>query len=311
VELTPADVEAAAHRIAGRVHCTPLCRSRLLDQLLGCQIVCKAENLQRAGSFKIRGATNAVLSLDEAAARRGVITHSSGNFAQALALAAAERGVRATVVMPRTSVPAKLAAVRGYGGIIVPCEPTLEAREATARRVVAETGGTFIHPYDQPAIIAGQGTAALELLAQVDEPLDLVVAPVGGGGLLAGTALAVDGGAGVWGAEPAGADDAHRSLAAGRLIPVEEPDTIADGLRTSLGQHTFPILLARVAEIACVRDTEIVTAMRLLWERLKLVVEPSGAVPLAVAMRRRRELAGRRVGLILSGGNVDLDRLPW
>lgn len=306
-------IREAAARIAPWIHRTPVVTCRSLDALVDARLFFKCENLQRVGAFKLRGASNAVFSLDDAAAARGVATHSSGNHAQALALAARNRGLTAHIVMPQGSPAVKCAAVEGYGGRITFCEPTLAARESTLQRVVAETGATFVHPYDDFRIIAGQATAALELLEDVPE-LDAVVVPVGGGGLAAGTCLAVHGLAPrmrVVAAEPRNADDAFRSLAAGRLVPSNDPRTVADGLRTSLGTRNFPILRAHLARVALASEESIVRAMRLLWERAKLVVEPSGAVPLAALLEDPGELRGRRLGVVLSGGNVDLDRLPW
>lgn len=308
-----ATIREAAARIAPWVHRTPVVTCRSLDALVGARLFFKCENLQRVGAFKMRGATNAVFSLEDGAAARGVATHSSGNHAQALALAARNRGVPAHIVMPSNSPAVKRAAVEGYGGRITFCEPTLAARESTLRRVVAETGATFLHPYDDFRIVAGQGTAALELLEEVPD-LDAVVVPVGGGGLASGTCLAVHGlapRAAVVAAEPRNADDAFRSLREGRIVPSNDPQTVADGLRTSLGIRTFPILRAHLARVALASEETIVRAMRLLWERAKLVVEPSGAVPLAALLEDPGDLRGRRVGVILSGGNVDLDRLPW
>ncbi len=310
---TPDDVAAARNRIRGRVHRTPVMACSALDAMCGAELRFKCENLQKVGAFKIRGATNAVFCLSDEEAARGVATHSSGNHAAALALAARWRGVPAYVVMPETSPRVKVAAVRGYGAEIVFCRPTLAAREEGLAAVTARTGATVIHPYDDPRVIAGQGTAAWELCGDVPD-LEVVIAPVGGGGLLAGTALAaaaVASGVEVYGAEPRRADDAWRSLRAGRIIPPENPDTVADGLRTALGAYTFPILQERVAGIVRVEEDEIVAAMRHVWERMKLVVEPSAAVPLAAVLRERERFAGRRVGVILSGGNVDLDSLPW
>ncbi|MEW6302420.1 MAG: pyridoxal-phosphate dependent enzyme [Verrucomicrobiota bacterium] len=311
MEPTLEDIRAAAERIGPRIHRTPVMTSRSIDALCGARVFFKCENLQKAGAFKIRGATNAVFSLPPEC--KAVATHSSGNHAAALSLAASWRGIKAHVVMPSNSPAVKQEAVRGYGGEIVFCEPTLAAREETLARVVRETGAEFIPPYNDYRVIAGQGTAALELLE--DEPdLDAVLAPVGGGGLLAGTAIAVRGlgsRAEVIGTEPAGADDAHRSLHAGRIIPMEKPQTIADGLRTSLGDRTFPIILRLVPKIVTVSEEAIVAAMRVLWERMKIIVEPSSAVPLAALMTRREEIRGEHVGIILSGGNVDLNQLPW
>jgi threonine dehydratase len=307
------DIHQAASRIAGRVHRTPVLTCATLDALAGAEIFFKCENFQKVGAFKMRGATNAVVSLSAHEAAKGVATHSSGNHAQALALAARNRGIPAYIVMPTSAPAVKRAAVLGYGAEIISCEPTLAARERTLEAVVERTGATFIHPYDDERIIAGQGTAALELIEDVPD-LEIVMAPVGGGGLLAGTAISVASlapGARVVAAEPAGADDAARSLAAGRILPSENPCTVADGLLTSLGRLNFPIIRRHVAGIWTVADPAIVAAMRLIWERMKIVVEPSAAVCLAAALEHTSEVAGRRVGIILSGGNVDLERLPW
>jgi threonine dehydratase len=307
------DVLVAAERIHGHVHRTPVMTSVAVDRMVGAHLHFKCENLQKVGAFKARGATNAVLSLGEEAANRGVATHSSGNHAAALAYAASIRGVAAHVVMPSSAPPVKRAAVEGYGAEITQCEPTLAAREATLEKVVDRTGATFIHAYDNPMVIAGQGTAGLELITDVFD-LEIVMAPVGGGGLMSGTAIAITGARpeiAVWGSEPAGADDAYRSLRDGTLYPSVEPRTIADGLLTSLSDRTFRILGQRLECILTVSEENIIRAMRLLWERMKLVVEPSGAVPLAAVLEYPDHFADRRVGLILSGGNVDLDHLPW
>jgi len=307
------EVMAAADRIRSHVHHTPVVTCTSLDRLAGCALFLKCENLQKVGAFKARGATNAVLSLDPAQAARGVATHSSGNHAAALARAAAIRGIAAYIVMPTSAPAVKRAAVEGYGGRITPCLPTLAARESTLAEVVERTGAAFIHPYNNPVVIAGAGTAGLELVGEVPG-LDAVVAPVGGGGLLSGTAIAVtesSPGTQVWGAEPAAADDACRSLAAGQILPSIDPKTVADGLRTSLGELTFAIIRRHVEGILTVDEAAIVAAMRLVWERVKLVIEPSSAVAVAVVLAHRESFAGRRVGVILSGGNVDLDHLPW
>ena len=307
------DVLAAAERIRPHAHRTPVLTCATLDAMTGARLFFKCENLQKVGAFKFRGACNAVMALPDAEAARGVATHSSGNHAAALALAARLRGIAAHVVMPRTARAIKKAAVAGYGAAITECEPTLAAREAALAEVVAATGATVVHPYNDPRVIAGQGTAALELLAEVDA-LDVVLVPVGGGGLCSGTAVAVtelSPRTAVWGAEPAGADDARRSLAEGRIVPSVEPQTIADGLLTSLGEHTFAILRALAAGIVTVSEAAIVAAMRHMWERMKVLVEPSSAVPLAALLERRLDVAGKRVGIIVSGGNVDLDALPW
>lgn len=310
--VTEQDIREAAARLEGVAHRTPVASSRLLDEIAGFELVFKCENLQRVGAFKFRGAWNAVSQLGDAEAARGVVTHSSGNHAQALALAARERGVPAHIVMPRTAPAVKRAAVEGYGARVIACEPTLAAREETARAVLAETGGVFIHPYDDARIVAGQATACRELLEEAPD-LDLVIAPVGGGGLLSGTCLAAhlhDPGLRVIGAEPLGADDAARSLAAGRLIPQTAPDTVADGLLTSLSELTFGILREHVDRIVTVPDDATLRALRLFWERTKLIIEPSSAVAVAAALSAEvRALAPRRAGVILSGGNVDLGSL--
>jgi len=307
------DVLAAAERIRGHVHRTPVMTSHAIDGIAGARLHFKCENLQKVGAFKARGATNAVLSLDDEAAGRGVATHSSGNHAAALAYAARIRGVPAHVVMPSSAPPVKKAAVAGYGALITECKPTLEARETTLDAVVQRTGATFIHAYDNPNVIAGQGTASLELLTDVPD-LEMVIAPVGGGGLMSGTAIAVSSSRPditIWGSEPAGADDAFRSLRDGTLYPSVKPKTVADGLLTSLSDRTFRILSERLEGILTVSEETIVRAMRLLWERMKLVVEPSGAVPLAAVLEHPDRFADCRVGLIISGGNADLNHLPW
>ena len=303
------DIRDAAARLDGVAHRTPVMTSRLLDEAAGRELFFKCEHLQRAGAFKFRGAWNSVAVLPDDVAVRGVATHSSGNHAQALALAARLRGVPAHIVMPSNASAVKRAAVEGYGARIVACEPTLAAREDTCRRVLAETGAAMVHPYDHPPTIAGQGTAALELRAEVPD-VDAVGAPGGGGGLMAGTCLAARGlrpGIRLLGAEPAGADDAKRSLDAGERIPQTGPDTIADGLLTSLGELTWPVLRDHLEDIVTVDDAEIARAMGLLWTRLKQLVEPSGAVPLATVLSETfGSLRGlSRVGVVLSGGNVD------
>jgi threonine dehydratase len=311
--ITIADIRAAAERIAPHVHRTPVLTSSAIDAVAGCRLLFKCENLQKVGAFKMRGAANAVLSLGDAVAARGVATHSSGNHAQALALAARLRGIPAHIVMPTSAPAVKRAAVAGYGAAIYDCEPTLAARESTLADVVARTGAEFIHPYNDERVMAGQGTAALELLT--DHPdLDLVMTPVGGGGLLSGTAIATRAlapAAQVAAAEPAGADDAARSLATGRIIPSENPRTVCDGLLTSLGELTFAVIREHVSAIWTVDDPAVIAAMRLVWERMKIIIEPSSAVCLAAVLERPDTVRGRRVGIILSGGNVDLDRLPW
>jgi threonine dehydratase len=310
-----ADIQQAGQRLAGRIHRTPVITCSTLDRMAGRTLFFKCEQFQKTGAFKFRGACNAVMQLCSEAAARGVVTHSSGNHAQALALAAAQRGIPAHIVMPRNASPVKRRAVEKYGGRVVECEPTLAARETTAAAVLAETGATFISPYNHPDVIAGQGTVALELLEQ--EPrLDAVVMPVGGGGLMAGVTIAAKALAPnirIFAAEPAGADDAARSKAAGVLVPQIEPRTIADGLRTSLGDLTWPVLREQVERVFTVTDEEIIAAMRLAWERGKLLIEPSSAVAIAAVLGDSfRGLEGlQRVGVILSGGNVNLDELPW
>jgi len=311
--LTPALIAEARARIAGKVHVTPVLTSATLDAHCGARLYFKCENLQSGGAFKARGATNAVFALSAEQARRGVATHSSGNHAAALARAARLRGIRAYIVMPENSAQAKRAAVLRYGGEISWCAPTLAARESSARQLVSSTGALLVHPYDDLMVMAGQGSAAAELLEQVPE-LEAILCPVGGGGLLAGTAVAaksVNPAIRVIGVEPAGADDAARSLRAGEILPSVNPDTIADGLRSSLGVRPFAEIRRLVDDIVTVPDTAIVRAMRTLWEVLKTVVEPSGAVPYAALLDPPAALRGRRVGVILSGGNLDLDRLPW
>ena len=281
--------------------------------MLGVRLLFKCENFQKAGAFKFRGATNAIQGISEEVARRGVATHSSGNHAGALALAARQRNIKAHVVMPSNAPRVKQDATRGYGAEVTLCEPTLAAREAALQEVLSVTGAEFIHPYNDPRIIAGQGTAVLELLE--DHPdLEVVITPVGGGGLLAGSCLAVQAcgsSAVVIGAEPMAADDAVRSLAAGRIIPANSPRSIADGLLTSLGSGTFPIIQENVRSIMTATEAGIASATRLIWERMKILVEPSAAVPLAVLMENPGALSGKRIGIVLSGGNVDLDNLPW
>jgi threonine dehydratase len=314
--MTPPDLAAireAEARIAPHAHRTPVLTCRTFDERFGASLFFKCENLQRVGAFKFRGAVNAVFSLSDAEAARGVATHSSGNHAQALALAAWIRGIPAHIVMPDNSPTVKVEAVQGYGGRIVFCEPTQAAREKTLAGVVAETGACFVHPYDDPRVIAGQATCALELLAQAG-PLDAILVPIGGGGLASGTMLAcgfTSPATSVYAVEPKGADDAFRSVRDGRIHPSTDPRTIADGLRTSLGVLTFPIVKALVREIVTVEEDSIVAAMRLVWERMKLVIEPSAAVPLAALLEGTVAVKGRRVGIILSGGNVDLGSLPW
>jgi threonine dehydratase len=310
---TFADIQEAARRIGPYIHRTPVLTCASLDRLTGAELHFKCENFQKVGAFKFRGACNAVFSLSGEEARHGVLTHSSGNHAAALALAARMRGIAATVVMPTDTLAVKQEAVAGYGARIVLCEPTLKAREIATAMILEETGATLIHSYDNQDIITGQGTAAMELLEEVPG-LDLVMTPIGGGGLLSGTAIAAAGcspGTRIVAAEPAGADDAYRSFKAGRLIPQTDPRTIADGLRTSLAPRTFAVIQELVTDIVTVSEDAIISAMRRVWERMKIVIEPSAAVPVAALIESKLDVKGKRVGIILSGGNADLDNLPW
>ena len=305
------DVLAAAARIVPHAHVTPVHTSRTLDALAGAQLYFKCESFQRGGAFKFRGACNAVWSLSAAEAAHGVVTHSSGNHGAALALAAQTRGIAAHVVVPEGAVRSKLAAIQAYGATLHVCAPTMAARDALAAHVQAHTGARLVHPFTDPAVIAGQGTAALELLRQVGA-LDAVITPVGGGGLVGGTAVAVAGvaaGTRVFGAEPDGAADAHESLRRGERVTDLVPHTVCDGLRGTIGAINFDLLRAHRIEVLLVSDAETMAAMRLLWERLKILVEPSSATVFAALLRHRERFAGQRVGLILSGGNVDLDTL--
>lgn len=307
------DIRDAAARIAPHAHLTPVLHSRSLDALAGCELYFKCEQLQRIGAFKFRGASNAVFGLSEAQAARGVVTQSSGNHGAAIALACRLRGIAAHVVVPRSAPRIKLAAIRDFGARIIPCEVAQADRDRVTAQVLAETGGELVHPYNDARVIAGQGTATLELLQQVPR-LDAVIAPVSGGGLLSGTALAAKGlrpDVAVYGAEPEQAADAYESLRQGRRITDMRPDTICDGLRAHLGPLTFSILRRHCDAMLLASEAEIIAAMRLLWDRLKQVVEPSAAVPLAAILRHGARFRGQRVGVILSGGNVDLDALPW
>jgi threonine dehydratase/serine racemase len=313
--ITLSDVRNAGARIAGLAHRTPVLTCGMLDSLAGKSLFLKCENLQKVGAFKFRGACNAVARLDETAAIHGVVTHSSGNHAQALALAARQRNIPAYIVMPRTAPAVKRRAVEGYGGKVFPCEPTLAARELEAQRVMQETGATLIPPFDHPDVMAGQGTIVLELLEQLPD-FDALIAPIGGGGLMAGLSIAaraLNPKIRIFAAEPAGADDAARSVAAGKLVPQTGPKTIADGLLTSLGELTWPIVRDHVERVLTVPDDAIVWAMRFVWERAKVLIEPSAAVPVAAVLSDEFKAisAIRRLAVVLSGGNVDLDNLPW
>lgn len=306
-------IEVAASRIAPYINHTPVLTSSYLNTLSGADIYFKCENFQKAGAFKSRGACNVVFSLGEDDIRKGVCTHSSGNHAQALARAAAIRGCNAYIVMPETAPQVKVDAVKGYGGIVTFCKPTLAAREETLRQVMEETGATEIHPYNDYRIIAGQATAAMELIQSAGN-LDIIMSPVGGGGLLSGTALAtkyLSPSTRVIAGEPMGADDACRSLMTRQIVPSVNPNTIADGLLTSLGTLTFPIILEHVEQILTVPEETIIRAMKLIWERMKIIVEPSSAVPFGAILDNPETFRGKRTGVILSGGNVNLDKLPW
>ena len=311
--MTKEDLLDCQQRITPFIHRTPVLTSTMLNELSGAQLFFKCENFQRMGAFKMRGATNAILQLTQEQRDKGVVTHSSGNFAQALSLAARSLGVKAYIVMPENAPQVKKEAVRGYGGEIVESAPTLKAREEAAAQIEREKGATFIHPSNDDEVILGQGTACLELLE--DHPdLNAVFTPVGGGGLLAGTALAAHyfgDNCQVIGGEPMVADDAYRSLLSGRIEDNESANTIADGLRTVLGDRNFPIIREHVDRIVRVSEEEIVAAMKLIWERMKMIVEPSSAVAFAALLRDKEQFKGKKVGIIISGGNVDLSNLPF
>jgi len=310
---TFADIQKAHECIRPYIHRTPVMTSKSINEIVGAELFFKCENLQKVGAFKFRGACNSVFSLSDEEAKNGVCTHSSGNHAAALALAARMRGVPAYIVMPENAPEIKKKAVAGYGAQITFCEPTQAARESTLKQVAQQTGATEIHPYNYFNVICGQGTAAKELIEEIGE-LDVVMAPVGGGGLLSGTALSTRAllpNAGVIAAEPAGADDAFRSFYSKTLHPSIAPKTIADGLLTSLGSLTFPLVLANVDQIATVSEESIVAAMRMIWERMKIIIEPSSAVPLAAILENKVDIKGKKVGIILSGGNVDLGKLSF
>lgn len=311
--LTLDDIREASERIKPYAHRTPVLTNESLNKLVNAEVYLKCENLQKVGAFKFRGACNAVFSLSDKEAARGVSTHSSGNHAQALALAAKLRGVPAYIVLPSNAPKVKKEAVAVYGGRITYCEPTLEARESTLTRIAQETGSTTIHPYDNERVIAGQGTAALELLEDMPD-LDVIIAPVGGGGLISGTAIAAKGlneRIRVIAGEPEMADDAFRSIQAREIIPSMNPKTIADGLLTSLGKITFPIIQQHVEQIVTASESAIVESMKFIWERTKLVIEPSAAVAVAVLLEEKVNVSRLKIGVILSGGNVDLEKLPW
>jgi len=311
--VTLQDIQQAAERIKPYAHCTPILTNESFNQRVGAQVYLKCENMQKVGAFKFRGACNAVFSLSDDEAKRGVCTHSSGNHAQALALAAKLRGIPAYIVMPNNAPQVKKDAVAGYGGQITFCEPTLDARESTLAKIAEETGATVVHPYNNERVIAGQGTATLELLDSIPD-LGAVIAPVGGGGLLSGTSIAAKGlkpNIRVIAAEPEMADDAYHSMKEGRIIPSNNPKTLADGLLTSLGTLTFPIIQQNIEQIVTVSEQGIIDSMKFIWERAKIIIEPSAAVAVAVLWEKKIDLSGLKVGVILSGGNVDLNKLPW
>ncbi|MBV1787141.1 pyridoxal-phosphate dependent enzyme [Marinobacterium sp. D7] len=307
------DVLIAHERIKPYIHETPVLTSRFLNELTGAELFFKCENFQKAGAFKVRGACNAVFGLTEEQARVGVATHSSGNHALSLSYAAGRRGIPVTVVMPRTAPQAKKDAVIGYGGKIVECEPSTSSREATFAEVVAESGAEFVHPYNDPRVIAGQATCSKELYSQV-ENLDAVIAPIGGGGMISGTCLTLSTIAPevkIYAAEPLNADDAARSFRAGHIIADDAPETVADGLKVPLKDLTWHFVSHHVTDILTATEEEIVDAMKLIWKRMKIVMEPSSAVPLATILKNPEVFRGKRVGVIITGGNVDLDKLPW
>ena len=318
-EMTPpqiptyADVEAAHARIAPHIHRTPVLTSSYFNALTGAELFFKCENFQKAGAFKVRGASNAVFGLSDEKAKKGVATHSSGNHALSLSYAAGRRGIPCHVVMPRTAPEAKKAAVRGYGGIITECEPSTSSREEVFAQVEAKTGAEFVHPYNDPRVIAGQGTCSRELMEQVDG-LGAVIAPIGGGGMVSGTCLTLSNtapGVEIYAAEPEQADDAYRSFKAGHIIADDAPVTVADGLKVPLKDLTWHFVSNHVTDILTASEQEIIDAMKLTWQRMKLVMEASCAVPLATILKNRDVFAGKRVGVIITGGNVDLDTLPW
>ena len=309
------DVRAAAKRIKGIGHRTPVLTNKTLDRLAGRKLFFKCENFQKIGAFKFRGGWNAISMLSGKDAEKGVCTHSSGNHAQAVAYAALKRGIPAYIVMPNNSPDVKLEAVKGYEANITLCEPTLEARQITLKEIAEKTGAEVIHPFNNPNVIAGQGTAALEMIEDIGH-LDAMIAPIGGGGLMSGTCITTRSllpNAKLFGAEPKGADDAYRSLKEGKMLPQENPNTICDGLLTSLGENTWNILKDHLDAIYTVSDDEVIKAMKLVWERMKIIIEPSCATPVAVVLSDEfKALKGiEKIGIILTGGNVDLSKLPF
>lgn len=311
------DMLEAHERIKPYIHRTPVLTSRFLNELAGCEMFFKCENFQKAGAFKVRGASNAVFGLTDEEAKNGVCTHSSGNHALSLSYAAGRRGVPCNVVMPYSAPEAKKAAVRGYGGIITECQPSTTSREEVFAKVQAETGGDFVHPYNDPRVIAGQATCSREFLEQMEEldvKPDMVVAPIGGGGMISGTCLTLSNLAPdvkIYAAEPLNADDAARSFKAGHIIADDAPDTVADGLKVPLKDLTWHFVSNYVTDILTATEEEIIEAMKLTWTHMKIIIEPSCAVPLAVILKNKDIFAGKTVGVIITGGNVDLDKLPW
>ncbi len=311
------DMLEAHERIKPYIHRTPVLTSRFLNELAGCEMFFKCENFQKAGAFKVRGASNAVFGLSDEDAKNGVCTHSSGNHALSLSYAAGQRGIPCNVVMPHSAPEAKKAAVRGYGGIITECQPSTTSREEVFAKVQAETGGDFVHPYNDPRVIAGQATCSREFLEQMEEigeKPDMVVAPIGGGGMISGTCLTLSNLAPdvkIYAAEPVNADDAARSFKAGHIIADDAPNTVADGLKVPLKDLTWHFVSNYVTDILTATEEEIVEAMKLTWTHMKIVIEPSCAVPLAVILKNKDVFAGKKVGVIITGGNVDLDKLPW
>jgi len=307
------DIVQSHQRISPYIHRTPILTSQMINDISGAKLFFKCENFQKMGAFKMRGATNAILQLSDEQKQKGVVTHSSGNFAQALALSAKSLGIKAYIVMPSNSPEVKKKAVKGYGGIITECEPTLEDREKTAAQIQQEKGATFVHPYNDFNVILGNASAGKELLEEYPD-LDLIIVPVGGGGLISGVALSAisfSNKCKVIGAEPYTVDDAYRSLQSGKIENNQTTDTIADGLKTLLGDITFNIIKNHVEKIIRVTEEEIVEAMQLIWERMKIIVEPSAAVTLAAVLKSKQEFKNKKVGMVLSGGNVDLKKLPF
>lgn len=310
---TYSDIQESAKRIHGFAHKTPVLQSSYFNRLTGAELFFKCENFQKVGAFKFRGAFNAISQLSKEGGDKGIITHSSGNHAQAVALASKINRYKATIVMPKNAPKVKVNAVQDYGAEIVFCESTIESRQETTDQIISKTGATFIHPYNNADVITGQGTSAKELLEEIPD-LDIIIAPIGGGGLLSGTAIAskaIKPNIQILGAEPKLADDAYRSYQAGSIQPVLQTDTIADGLRTSLGSLTFQIINEKADDIITVAEDSIIRDMRRVWERMKIIIEPSSAVPISALLDGSADIGGKKIGIILTGGNVDLENLPW